>query len=97
MLLLDLALQEVDSAEELHLSLDVLSVAEPPRVHVHLLELKIPLAAIEGTDEGDFLCEFGGLALDFVRSTQIAILVVVPALLALALDALLLLAIVASQ
>lgn len=69
LLLLDLALEEVDAPEELLLRLHWLAVTEPERMHLDLLKLQIALAAVVRAYERHLVCELGCIGIEQVRRT----------------------------
>ena len=54
-LLLDLTLEEVDSANELWFSFHGLAITEPERMHLYFLKFQVALATVIGTHEGHFV------------------------------------------
>ena len=73
LLLLDLALEEVDAPEELLLRLDWLAIAEPKRMHLDLLKLQIALAAVVRAHEGHLVCKLCCIGIKQVGWTEQAL------------------------
>ena len=63
LLLLDLALQEVNSPKQLLLRLNWFCIAKPKRVHLDLLKLEISLTTEVRAGKRYLFCELGSITL----------------------------------